>query len=277
VAPGAPAAEAIGREGEPDVTDVHPSAVVDQRAELAGGVEIGPGAVIGPDVRVGPRTIVGAHAILDGHLTVGADNRIFPHAVLGTPPQDIKYQNEPTRLQIGDRNLIREFVTVHRGTPQGKGVTTIGSDVFLMAYVHIAHDNLIEDRVVVSNSSQIAGHVTLGEHAIVGGCCAVHQFVRVGSHAFIGGGSVVVMDIPPFCKATGNRARLHGLNTIGVRRRGFTEDDLKHLRRAYRVAFQSNLLVSEAAEQIDREIGPQCPATRVLAEFLRTSRRGVTR
>jgi UDP-N-acetylglucosamine acyltransferase len=259
------------------VTDVHPSAVVDKRAELAEGVEVGPGAVIGPDVQVGSRSVIGAHAILDGHLTIGADNRIFPHAVLGTPPQDIKYRNEPTRLEIGDRNLVREFVTVHRGTPQGKGVTAIGSDVFLMAYAHVAHDNLLEDNVVVANSAQIAGHVTLGEHAIVGGCCAVHQFVRVGPHAFIGGGSVVVMDIPPFCKATGNRARLHGLNTIGIKRRGYTDDDLKHLRRAYRLAFQSNLLVSEAAEQIEREISPRCSAAKVLAEFLRTSRRGVTR
>ena len=259
------------------MTGVHPGAVVDPKAELAEGVEVGPGAVIGPNVQIGTRTVVGAHAILDGHLTIGADNRIFPHAVLGTPPQDIKYKNEPTRLQIGDRNLVREFVTVHRGTPQGKGVTTIGSDVFLMAYAHIAHDNLLEDHVVVANSVQIAGHVTLGEHAIVGGCCAVHQFVRVGPHAFIGGGSVVVMDIPPFCKATGNRARLHGLNTIGIKRRGYTDDDLKHLRRAYRLAFQSNLLVSEAAEQIEREIAPGCTAAKILAEFLRTSRRGMTR
>ena len=240
-------------------------------------MEVGPGAVIGPDVRVGPRTVIGAHAVLDGHLSIGADNRIFPHAVLGTPPQDIKYQNEPTRLEIGDHNLVREFATVHRGTPQGRGVTTIGSDVFLMAYVHVAHDNLLEDHVVVANSVQIAGHVTLGEYAIVGGCCAIHQFVRVGPHAFIGGGSVVVMDIPPFCKATGNRARLHGLNTIGIQRRGFTGDDLRHLRRAYRLAFHSSLLVSEAADQIEREIGPRCAAAKVLAEFLRTSRRGVTR
>jgi UDP-N-acetylglucosamine acyltransferase len=259
------------------MTGVHPTAVVDQRAELASGVEVGPGAVIGPNVRVGARTVIGACAVLDGHLTIGEDNRIFPHAVLGTPPQDIKYKDEPTRLQIGDRNLVREFVTVHRGTPQGKGITTIGSDVFLMAYAHIAHDNLLEDHVVVANSVQIAGHVTLGKYAIVGGCCAVHQFVRVGPHAFIGGGSVVVMDIPPFCKATGNRARLHGLNTIGIRRRGFTAEDVRQLRRAYRLAFQSGLLVSEAALRIEREIIPHCPAASVLAEFLSTSRRGVTR
>lgn len=259
------------------MSEVHASAVVDPRAELAAGVEVGPGAVIGPHVKVGARTVIGAHAVLDGHLTIGADNRIFPHTVLGTPPQDIKYKNEPTRLQIGDRNLIREFVTVHRGTPQGKGITSIGSDVFLMAYAHIAHDNLLEDHVVVANSVQIAGHVTLGEYAIVGGCCAVHQFVRVGPHAFIGGGSVVVMDVPPFCKATGNRARLHGLNTVGVRRRGFSEEDVKNLRRAYRLAFQSNLLVSEAAERIEREIAPRCPVARVLTEFLKTSRRGITR
>lgn len=259
------------------MTGIHPAAVVDPRAELGAGVEVGPGAVIGPWVRIGAGSRVGAHAVLDGHLVLGEDNHVFPHAVLGTPPQDIKYRDEPTRLEIGDRNLIREFVTVHRGTPHGGGVTRIGSDVFLMAYTHVAHDNLVGDHAVVANSVQIAGHVVLGEHAVVGGCSAIHQFVRLGPHAFIGGGSVVVMDVPPFCKATGNRARLHGLNSIGLGRRGYSAEDIRSLKRAYRLAFQSDLLVEEAAERIEREIGSSCSAALVLADFLRTSRRGLTR
>jgi len=259
------------------MTLIHPTAVVDARAELAPDCEIGPGAVIGPNVRIGARTKIGPYAVLDGHLTIGADNHVFPHAVLGTPPQDIKYAEEPTSLEIGERNLVREFVTVHRGTPQGGGVTRIGSDVFLMAYTHVAHDNLVGDHVVVANSVQLAGHVELGEHAVVGGCSAVHQFVRIGSHAFIGGGSVVVMDVPPFCKATGNRARLHGLNSAGISRRGFGNEELRLLRQAYRLAFQSGLLISEAAERIEKEIVPDCKAAATLAAFLRESRRGMTR
>jgi len=259
------------------MTLIHPTAVVDPHAELAPDCEIGPGAVIGPDVRIGARTKIGPCAVLDGRLTIGADNRIFAHAVLGTPPQDLKYAEEPTSLEIGERNLVREFVTIHRGTPQGGGVTRIGSDVFLMAYTHVAHDNLVGDHVVVANSVQLAGHVELGEHAVVGGCTAVHQFVRVGSHAFIGGGSIVVMDVPPFCKATGNRARLHGLNSVGISRRGFGNEELRLLRQAYRLAFQSGLLVAEAAERIEKEIVPDCTAAAVLAKFLRESKRGMTR
>jgi UDP-N-acetylglucosamine acyltransferase len=262
---------------ETQVTAIHPTAVVDKNAELGQGVEVGPGAVIGPQVKVGARTTVGTGVVLDGRLTIGQDNHIFPYAVLGTPPQDLKYKNEPTSLEIGDRNLIREFVTIHRGTPQGEGVTRIKSDVFLMAYTHVAHDNLVEDHVVVANSVQIAGHVALGKYAVIGGCSAIHQFVRLGPHTFIGGGSVVVMDVPPFCKATGNRARLHGLNSIGLGRRGFTEQDMLALRRAYRIAFQSDLLVGEAAERIDNEIVPECSRARILSEFLRSSERGITR
>lgn len=251
--------------------------MVDKRAELATDVIIGPGVVIGPHVRIGNRTEIGPYAVLDGHLTIGQDNRIFAHSVLGTGPQDYKYKDEPTRLELGDRNIIREFVTIHRGTPQGGGVTKIKSDVFLMAYSHVAHDNVLEDHVVVANGVQIGGHVLLGAHAVLGGCSAVHQFVRIGEHAFVGGGSIVVMDVPPFCKATGNRAKLHGLNIVGLRRRGFTEDELTHLKRAYRVAFLSGYLVGEAADRIVRDIMPNCAPAQVLAEFLRSSQRGITR
>lgn len=256
---------------------LHPQAVVDPKAEFGEGVQVGPGAVIGPDVRVGDRTIIGPHVVLDGHLAIGQDCSIFPHAVLGTPPQDLKYTREPTRLEIGDRNLIREFVTVHRGTPQGRGVTRIGSDVFLMAYCHVAHDNVLGDHVIVANNAQLGGHVQLGRHAIVGGVSAIHQFVRIGDHAFVGGGSVVVMDVPPFCNATGNRARLHGVNSIGLRRRGFSEAQVRAVRRAYRIAFQSNLLVQEAVGRIERELLEQCADLAAFTAFLKSSERGVTR
>lgn len=256
---------------------IHPSAVIDSRAELDSVVEIGPGAVIGPQVRIGAGTVIGPHVVIDGDVTIGRDNRIFAHAVLGTPPQDLKYRNEPTRLVLGDGNLVREFVTIHRGTPHGGGVTRIGSEVFLMAYAHVAHDNHLGDHVVVANSVQVGGHVEIADHAVIGGCSAIHQFVRVGAHAFVGGGSVVVMDVPPFCKAAGNRARLIGLNGIGLRRRGFAPEQVRLLRRAYRLAFKSKMLVAEAAELIEQQILPRCPPVALLVEFLRQpSQRGIT-
>lgn len=256
---------------------IHPSAAVAPGAELDPDVEIGPGAVIGPRVRIGARTTIGAHTVIDGWTEIGSDNQISPHVVLGTPPQDLKYRDEPTRLVIGDRNRIREFVTIHRGTPQGRGVTRIGSDVFLMAYSHLAHDNVVEDHVVVANGAQVGGHVELGAHAILGGCSAVHQFVRIGAHAFVGGGSVVVMDVAPFCRASGNRARLFGLNGIGLRRRGFTAADLRAVGAAYRLLFGSNLLLSEAAARIEQELLPKCPKLEALLVFVRSSQRGLTR
>jgi UDP-N-acetylglucosamine acyltransferase len=259
------------------VIQVHASAVVEPGAELGEDVQVGPGAVIGPHVRVGPRTWIGPYVVLDGHTSLGADCRVYPHAVLGTPPQDVKYHQEPTRLEIGERNLIREFVTIHRGTPQGRGVTRIGSDVFLMAYCHVAHDNLVEDHVIVANNAQLAGHVHLGAHAIVGGTSAIHQFVRVGAQAFVGGGSAVAMDVAPFCRAAGNRARVRGLNHVGLRRRGFSEADMRALRRAYRLTFHANLLLLEAAQRIDDELVPLCPALGEFTAFLRSSERGLTR
>lgn len=259
------------------MTLIHPTAVVDTSASIKPNVEIGPWAVIGPNVVVGARSIIGAHVVLEGPLVMGVDNHVYPHAIVGTPPQDIKYHNEPTRLEIGDRNLVREFVTVTRGTPHGRGVTKIGSDVFLMAYTHVGHDNIIGDHVVIANNVQLAGHVRVEDYAVIGGCTAIHQFVHIGTHAFVGGGSHVRMDIAPFCKVAGSRARLFGLNTVGLRRRGFTRDQLITLHHAYRLAFLSNLLAIEAAAQIEAELVPVCPQLKELVEFLRKSERGVTR
>ncbi len=256
---------------------VHSTAMVHPQAEIDSGVEIGPGAVIGPEVRIGAGCRIGAYVVMEGRVTLGRENRIFHHAVLGTPPQDFKYQGGPTEVVVGDRNILREFVTVHRGTEHGGGITRIGSDAYLMAYVHVGHDNLIGDGVVLTNAVQLGGHVRVDEWAAVGGCAAVHQFVRVGAHAFVGGGAIVLMDVAPFCKAAGNPARLAGLNSVGLRRRGFGDEKLKLLRRAYRLAFGSKLLCKEAAERIEQEIVPLCPEAARLAEFLRASRRGITR
>jgi UDP-N-acetylglucosamine acyltransferase len=256
---------------------IHPSATVDRHAELGSDVTIGPGAVIGSLVRIGAGSYVGPHVILDGRVCMGEKCQIYPHAVIGTPPQDVTYRDEPTRVEIGDRNIIREFVTVHRGTNRGGGVTRIGSNVYLMAYCHVAHDNFICDHVIVANGAQLGGHVQLGEHVVVGAVSAIHQFVRVGSHAFLGGGSTVTMDVAPFCRATGNRAKLHGLNTVGLRRRGFGDDDIKALKGAYRLAFNSNLLAQEAADRIEHEYALRCAPLHELIKFLRTSTRGLTR
>ena len=259
------------------MTKIHERAVVDPAAELDDDVHVGPGAVVGPHVKIGAGTRVGAYVVLDGHLKIGRNNQICPHAVLGTPPQDVKYAEEPTRVEIGDGNRIREFVTIHRGTPQGRGLTRIGSNVFLMAYSHVAHDNIIEDHAILANLVQLGGHVHIMAHAIVGGASAVHQFVRIGAGAFIGGGSMVDMDVPPFCNATGNRARLHGLNTIGLKRRGFGPEKLKAVRQAYRWTFQSRMLSAEAAERIDAELIGLCPELVDFSDFLRSSQRGITR
>ena len=259
------------------MTHIHERAVVHRRAQLDEDVHVGPGAIIGPDVQIASGTRIGAYAVLDGHLSIGRQNQICPHAVLGTPPQDVKYADEPTRVEIGDGNRIREFVTVHRGTPQGRGVTRIGSNVFLMAYSHVAHDNIIEDHAIIANLVQLAGHVHIMSHAIVGGASAVHQFVRIGTSSFVGGGSMVDMDVPPFCRATGNRARLHGLNSIGLKRRGFTSAKLKAVRQAYRWTFSGKLLNVEAAERIEAELLEVCPELAEFSEFLRSSQRGITR
>ncbi|MBN2495638.1 MAG: acyl-ACP--UDP-N-acetylglucosamine O-acyltransferase [Deltaproteobacteria bacterium] len=258
-------------------TAIHPSAIVDPAAELGPGVQVGPGAVIGAQVEIGAGTRIGAYAVLDGRLSLGADNQVSPHAVLGAPPQDVKYAGEPTRVEIGDRNRIREFVTVHRGTPQGRGVTRIGSDTFLMAYSHVAHDAIVEDHAILANAVQLAGHVQVMAWAIVGGCSAVHQFARIGPIAFVGGGSMVELDVPPFCMATGNRARLHGLNTIGLKRRGFGKRELAAAWKAYRLAFKSGLLLDEAIARIEAELLGDCEALGELTGFLRSSERGVTR
>ncbi|MFM7140519.1 MAG: acyl-ACP--UDP-N-acetylglucosamine O-acyltransferase, partial [Alphaproteobacteria bacterium] len=245
-------------------------------AELDEGVEVGPFATIGPEVRIGAGTRIGAHVVVEGRTTLGRENRVFPFATVGCSPQDLKFRGEPGRLEMGDRNLVREYASLSIGTEGGGLVTRVGNDNLFMNYSHLGHDCQVEDHVHLVNGVAVAGHVSLGSHAIVSGLAAVAQFVRIGEGAFIGGGSMVVMDVPPFCMANGDRARLVGLNAVGLERRGFEADRIAHLRRAYKTLFQSKMLARDAIEKIRAEQGDS-PDALALASFVAASERGVTR
>ena len=261
---------------------VHPTAIVDPGATLAPGVRVGPYAiigpysVIGPDVEIGERVRIGPHVFIERDTRVGEDCEIWKGAALGTDPQDLKYGGEPTRLEIGDRNKIREFATMNRGTEVGGGVTRIGDDNLFMAYSHVAHDCRVGDHVVMANAATLAGHVTIEDHAIIGGLVAIHQYSRIGESAILGGGAMVSLDVPPFCVAAGDRARLHGLNVIGLQRRGFDKATISDLRGAYRILFQSSLKLREAIARL-RERYPDSARVEQLARFVETSERGVCR
>ncbi len=254
---------------------IHHTAVVSEGAELHDTVQVGPYAVIGPSVRLGEETTVGAHAIIEGITTLGSRNRVFPHAAIGLEPQDLKYGGEPTRLEIGDQNVFREFCTVHIGTG-GDGVTGVGNRNLVMAYAHIAHDCRLGDGNVLANSATLAGHVQVDDHVTLGGLVGVHQFVRIGSYAFISGGSMVAMDIPPYCMAQGDRAALVGLNAVGLARHGFDKGRVRRIKSAYRTIFRSALGLKEALAQVRAELGDDEDIAR-LVSFVEQSERGVTR
>jgi UDP-N-acetylglucosamine acyltransferase len=255
---------------------IHPTAIVAPGARLAADVEVGPYSIVGADVEVGEGTWVGAHVVLDGHLRIGRRNKIFHFASLGAAPQDKKYANEPTRVEIGDGNTIREYVTINRGTVQDGGLTSLGNDNWLMAYVHLAHDCHVGSNTIFANCTQLAGHVTVQDWAILGGFSAVHQFVRIGAHAFTGMGSAMSQDVPPYVTAAGNLARPFGLNTNGLKRRGFSEASLGALKRAYRTLYRSGLGLDEAKEQL-AEQARDCAEVRTLLEFVAGSKRGIIR
>lgn len=255
---------------------IHPTAVVSREANLDHGVEVGPYSVIGADVSVGHDAWIGPHVCIDGHTTIGAENRIFPFASVGSTPQDKKYRGEPSRLLLGERNHVREFVTISIGTEGGGMETVIGDGNLFMNNSHVGHDCRIGSHAIVANGVALAGHVSVDDYAIVSGLAAVAQFVRVGESAFIGGGSMVVMDVPPYCMANGDRAKLVGLNTVGLERRGFTGDEVGELKRAYRILFQSKLLARDAVERVRGELASS-PRALALADFVAGSERGVTR
>ena len=255
---------------------IHPTAIIDPKAELAEGVAVGPYAVIGGNVSIGRGTTVGAHTVIDGWTLIGEDNRISPMSSVGGAPQDLKYRGEKTWLKIGDRNMIREFTTLQPGTVTGIGETVIGSDNLFMAYCHVAHDCLIGNRVIMANGSTLAGHVLVEDFAILGGLSAVHQYVRIGESAMLSGGAMVGQDVVPFTIAAGDRARMRGLNMVGLKRRGFPEESIKVLKRAYRIMFHSRLRISEAAARIRSEL-PPIPQLCHLLEFIEKSERGICR
>jgi UDP-N-acetylglucosamine acyltransferase len=271
---------------------IHPSALVDPGAELDDDVEVGPFAVVGAGVRLGAGTRIHAHATLEGPTTLGRVNVVFPHATIGGPPQDKKYRGEPTTLEIGDGNTFRECVTVNRGTVQDTGVTKIGDDNWVMAYVHIAHDCRVGSHTILANTTNLAGHVELGDYVILGGCTQVHQFCKVGAHAMTGTGTILLHDVPPYVLATGNPSAPHGLNTEGLKRRGFEPDTVAMLRRAYRTLYRSELTLAQARERLEAELadlgaqaGAALPPTalaapdalRLLTGFLARVERGIVR
>ena len=261
----------IGTRGE---TQIHETALVDPAAQLGAGVTVGPWAMIGPRVVVGDGTQIGPRVLVERDTTLGEDCNISNGAVLGTDPQDLKFQAEETTLEIGARTVIREFATLNRGT-SAAGVTVVGSDCLLMAYTHVAHDCEVGNHVVLANSVNMAGHVVIEDWVIVGGLTPIHQFVRIGAHAFVGGGSRVPQDVPPYCSAAGNPLKLYGLNSVGLDRRGFSEDVRKGLKQTYRILFQSSENVSRALERAEKEV-PAIPEVRHLLEFIRGSERGIT-
>jgi UDP-N-acetylglucosamine acyltransferase len=256
--------------------DIHPTAVVHESAQLGQGVIVGPFAVIGPEVSIGPGTRVDHHASIERLTTIGADCHIWPFASVGTDPQDLKFGGERTTLRIGDRVMIREFVTVNRGTGEGGGVTRVGDGCLLMAYAHVAHDCQLGREVVMANSCNLAGHVILEDYVGLGGMVAIHQFTRVGAHTFVGGTSAVAKDLPPFTLCEGNRAKPLSLNTVGLKRRGFTPETLEALKKAYKIIFRTRTPLAQAMEQVRQEV-PDLPEVRYLLDFIQASSRGVAR
>lgn len=255
---------------------VHATAIVHPEAKLHPSVEVGPYAVIGPRVKIGAGTTVGPHAVIENDTTIGEKNRIFSHAVVGALPQDLKYAGEQTRLVIGDENMIREFATLHIGTQGGGGITRIGNKNLFMSYSHVAHDCVVGNGNVLANSVALAGHVEITDFVILGGLSAVHQFTRIGKHAFIAGGSMVAMDVPPYCTAQGDRAELAGLNTVGLSRHGYTDDQIGRIKDAYRILFRSKLGLNEAVSRLKAEHGGHTEIDHLL-EFVASSKRGLTR
>ena len=258
------------------MTTIHPQALVDSKAELAEDVQVGPFAIIGPDVKIGGGTVVGPHAILKGPTTVGMRNRIFQFASVGEDCQDKKYKGERTELVIGDDNIIREGVTLHRGTFQDRGITHIGSNNLFMCYVHVAHDCVVGDNIIMANNTAIAGHVHIGNGAILGGGTLVHQFCRIGQFAMTAAGTVVLQDIPAFVTCSGNRAEAHGMNIEGRRRRGVDSDVINRLREAYKTVYRRGLTLDQAITELDQN-NAGCAEVDAFLDSLKSSQRGIVR
>ncbi|HYA85554.1 MAG TPA: acyl-ACP--UDP-N-acetylglucosamine O-acyltransferase [Nitrospirota bacterium] len=255
---------------------IHPTAIVHPSAQIAEGVEIGPYSVIGEHVTIGKDTKIASHVLIEGWTTIGERNQIHSFSSIGTPPQDIGYKNDETYLIIGNDNVIRECATIHRATTKEDRKTEIGDKNFLMAYSHVAHDCKLGNSIIMANSVALGGHIVIEDYSILGGIVAVHQFVRIGAYSIIGGQSAVSQDIPPYVSAAGNRAKLYGLNLVGLKRRGFSNAVINTLKKAYKIIFRSGLTQDEAVCKALEEF-PESSEVRTLADFIRTSKRGITR
>ena len=255
---------------------IHPTAIVAPGARLAPGVSVGPYSIIGEHVQIGEGTTVGPHVVIEGRTRIGRNNRIFQFASLGAAPQDKKYADEPTSVEIGDGNTIREYVTINRGTAQDAGVTRVGDDNWIMAYVHFAHDCQIGNHTIVANACELAGHVHVGDWAILGATTLVHQFVHIGAHSFTGMGSYLPQDLPPYVTAAGNTAKPYGINSEGLRRRGFSADSIAALKRAYRTLYRSGLALDDAKRELEVQAAA-CAEVRPILEFLERAGRGILR
>jgi len=255
---------------------IHATAIVDPGAVLADDVEVGPYSVIGDNVEIGAGTVVGPHVVIMGPTSIGRENRIFQFSSIGEAPQDKKYQGEPTRLEIGDRNVIREYVTLNRGTADGYGKTVIGSNNLFMAYSHVAHDCIVGSDTIFANAASLSGHVEVGDFAILGGFTSVHQFTQIGGRAFCGLGSVVTQDIPPFSTAAGNRARVIGINKEGLKRRGFSPELIRALHKSFRELLKSRVPQQQAFENL-KPLCDKYPEVEEFVSFVRNSKRGIAR
>jgi UDP-N-acetylglucosamine acyltransferase len=255
---------------------IHPTAIVSPEAEIAEDVEIGAYTIIGPDVRIGKETFVGPHVVIEASTDIGERCRIYQFAAIGAPPQDLKYKGEKTRVIIGNDNTIREFVTIHRPTAADTGRTVLGDHNLIMAYSHVAHNCILGSHVIMVNAANLAGHVYVEDYAIIGGLSGVHQFARIGAHSMIGGASAVTRDVAPYLIVAGNHATTHGLNVVGLKRRGFSEEQINAIKRAYTLVFRSSLLLKTAVERIRAEV-EDLPEIRHFLEFIENSERGLCR
>ena len=255
---------------------ISPTAIISPDAQLEEGVEVGHYSIIGADVRIGKNTIIGPHTVIDNYTHIGEDCNIFQFCSIGAPPQDLKFGGEKTRVVIGNANTIREFVTIHRATSADIGMTIIGDHNLLMAYVHIAHNCKLGNNIIMSNAATLAGHVLVEDHAIISGLTGIHQFCRIGAHCMIGGASAITKDVPPYTIAQGNRAKLFGLNLIGLKRRNFSEKTIKAITDAYRIVFRSSLLMDKAIIKVETEV-EDLPEVQNFIKFIKESERGVCR
>jgi UDP-N-acetylglucosamine acyltransferase len=256
--------------------NIHSTAVVSPEANLQEGIEIGPYSIIGPNVKIGKDTVIGPHVVIEGHTEIGERCRIFQFASIGAVPQDLKFEGKESKVIVGNNNTIREFVTIHSATSADIGMTFLGDNNLIMAYCHVAHNCKLGNNIVMANAANLAGHIHVEDYAIIGGLSGVHQFARIGCHSIIGGASAVVTDIPPYITVSGNRAKPYGLNLIGLKRRGFSEETINALKKAYKIVFRSSLLLSVAIERIKEEV-EDLPEVRHFTNFIKNAKRGICR